>query len=106
MTLPESIAAYFASEPDATEGALASIFTANAVVHDEGKEHRGLDAIRDWRIDTMRRTPFTARPLSIAEKDGVVIVPTEVAGSFPGSPLTLNHCFTLRDGRVAALEIG
>jgi hypothetical protein len=103
--LPDLITTYFGLAPDADTAALAVVFADNAVVLDEEKEHRGIGAIRAWRVGTMARTPFTARPLSVVEEHGVLAVPTEVTGSFPGSPLTLVHRFTLRDGRVAALEI-
>lgn len=104
--LPEPVAAYFACAPDADADALAAIFTTDAIVRDEHREHRGIAAIRAWRMDTMQRTPFTARPLSVAAQAGGVVVPAEVTGAFPGSPLTLDHAFTLRDGRIAALTIG
>ncbi|MGA0597517.1 nuclear transport factor 2 family protein [Enterovirga sp. CN4-39] len=103
--LPGPVAAYFASDTAADVETLAAIFATDAIVEDEAKTHRGLAAIRAWRVDTMTRTPFTARPLRAEERDGRVVVPTEVSGSFPGSPLTLEHRFTLRDGRISALEI-
>lgn len=104
--LPNPVATYFGLSPDADRAALVTVFAEDAVVHDEAREHRGIQAIRDWRVDTMARTPFTARPLSVEERGNTVIVPTEVTGDFPGSPLTLNHRFTLRDDRITALEIG
>lgn len=103
--LPTPVATYFGLSPDADRAALVTVFVEDAVVHDEAREYRGILAIRDWRIDTMARTPFTARPLSLQEGEKTVIAPTEVTGDFPGSPLTLNHRFTLRDGRITALEI-
>ena len=103
--LPAPLAAYFTLAADAETAGIATVFVADAIVRDEGREHRGLAAIRNWRVDTMARTPFTARPLSVTEQDGTLVVPTEVSGTFPGSPLTLVHRFTLRDDRVAALEI-
>ncbi len=105
LLLPDPVAAYFALAPAAETSDLAAIFAADAVVQDERQEHRGLAAIRDWRLDTMARTPFTARPLSVEDQGGVLLVPAEVTGSFPGSPLTLVHRFTLRDDRIAVLEI-
>jgi hypothetical protein len=104
--LPTPVATYFGLSPDAGRAALATAFVEDAVVHDEARTYRGIPEIRDWRIDTMARTPFTARPLSLKESGNTVIIPTEVTGDFPGSPLTLNHRFTLRDDRITALEIG
>ncbi|ORE90338.1 nuclear transport factor 2 family protein [Aurantimonas sp. 22II-16-19i] len=106
LNMPESLAAYFDLAPDATVAELSAAFTDDAVVSDEARRHRGILAIRDWRAETMERTPFTARPLSVEQLDDVLVVPAEVTGSFPGSPLTLTHRFVLRDGRIATLEIG
>lgn len=103
--LSTPIATYFDLTPEADTADLAGVFAEDAVVHDAAREHRGLTAIREWRIETMARTPFTARPLSSEERDGVVVVRAEVSGTFPGSPVTLAHDFTIRDGRVAALGI-
>jgi len=106
LRLPELVATYFALPSAADPTSLEAVFADDAVVRDERQEHRGVAAIRAWRADTMARTPFTARPLSAEEKQGVLAVPAEVTGSFPGSPLVLVHRFTVRDGRVARLEIG
>ena len=104
--LPPALAAWFALGEQADEAALAACFTPDAVVRDEGREHRGIAAIADWRRETKAQTQFTARPLALHERDGRLIVPAEVSGNFPNSPVTLDHAFTLADGRIAALEIG
>lgn len=106
LNAPEPLDLYFTLAADATLAELSTVFTEDAVVHDEARHHRGLMAIREWRVETMARTPFTARPLSVEPQDGVLMVPARVTGSFPGSPVTLTHRFTLRDGRIAGLEIG
>ena len=54
----------------------------------------------------MERTPFVARPLSVAESDGIVTVTCDVAGAFPGSPIRLDHRCRLRNRRIVELEIG
>lgn len=105
LSLPTPVDLYFKLAPDARETDLSGAFASDAIVRDEHKEHRGITAIRVWRVDTMARTPFTARPLSVEHRDGLCVVPAEVTGSFPGSPLILDHFFLLRDGKIAALEI-
>ncbi len=103
--LPPAIAGYFAAQAKDDPQALAECFVPEAVVHDEKREHRGTAAIAAWHIEVMRQTRFTARPLSFEARDGHCIVSVEVSGSFTGSPVTLEHDFTLRDERIAALEI-
>lgn len=53
----------------------------------------------------MARTPFRARPTRMEERGDAVVVTTEVSGSFPGSPVMLDHRFSLRDGRITSMEI-
>ena len=105
-TLPPAIAAYFSSQATRQPFARANCFAADAVVHDESADHVGLAAISAWQLDTMRKTPFTARPMAFMEHDGDCVVAVEISGAFPGSPVTLDHVFTLRNGVISALKIG
>jgi hypothetical protein len=65
----------------------------------------GLDAIRAWRVETYAKTPFTIRLLDLHDRDGALVVPVEVSGAFPNSPVVLDHTFTLIDGRISSLDI-
>lgn len=103
--LPPAIAAYFGSTHDADVDTLSTFFATDAHVHDERHDHVGLDAIRVWRIETHAKTPFTARPLDLIDRDGTFIVSVEVSGAFPNSPVILDHTFTLVEGRIASLDI-
>ena len=103
--LPPAIAAYFDAAPDGDAVALGKVFTSDAHVHDESHDYDGIDAIQAWRIDTDAKTPSTARPLELVDHDGRLVVSVEVTGTFPGSPITLTHTFTLVDARVASLDI-
>jgi len=105
LNLPSVIAAYFQVAPDAEITALAEVFAPDAHVHDENNDFHGIAAIREWRVKTYAATPFVVRPVDLVEQDGTFIVRAEVSGAFPGSPVLLNHKFTLRDGRIASLDI-
>lgn len=105
LDLPPAIAAYFTLAPDADTTALGAIFAADARVHDEARDHAGLEEIRAWRIDAHTKTPFVARPLAVQERGGTLVVSVEVSGSFPNSPLMLDHTFAMADGRIASLDI-
>ena len=48
LDLPEPVAAYFAADEEGGE-AIARCFTEAAVVKDEGRIHRGREAIRQWK---------------------------------------------------------
>ena len=104
--LPPAVAAYFAAEASTGAAALEACFAADAEVHDEARDHRGLAAITAWRRATQAATPFTTRVLDWHESDGRIVVATEVSGRFPSSPIRLRQAFTLGQGRIAALDIG
>lgn len=104
--LPPAIARYFATEAGTSADVLAACFAPDAVVRDEAREHRGLIAITAWRQATQAATPFTTQVLSWHEREGRILVATEIAGQFPGSPIALRQEFTLEQGRIAALAIG
>jgi hypothetical protein len=74
-------------------------------VHDEGRTHRGPEAIRGWIEDAARKYRPQVEPLRAVETDGRLTVTARVSGDFPGSPVELDFGFTLRDGRIARLEI-
>ena len=79
---------------------------ADATVRDEGRTYGGLAAITEWTTETKKKYRHTVTPLAIAERDGRTILKAELAGEFPGSPITVGFSFALRDGRIASLEIG
>ncbi|WP_294641383.1 nuclear transport factor 2 family protein [uncultured Aureimonas sp.] len=105
LTLPQTIGDYFALPTNASLAALSRVLDEDIVVRDEHRTYEGLTAVRDWRIDTMARTPSRARPTCVEEHGDTVVVTAEVSGNFPGSPVMLDHRFSLRDARITALEI-
>jgi hypothetical protein len=103
--LPKPIEIYFASENLHDPAALDTCFAADATVRDERQTIEGLAAIKAWRIETSKKYNHTVEPLTIAERDGKVIVTGKVAGNFPGSPINLDHVFQLENDRIVSLEI-
>jgi hypothetical protein len=105
LHLPIPVGIYFASETAHDTDASASCFAADAVVSDEGRTTKGLDAIKAWRIETREKYQHTVEPLSVAERDGKTIVIGKVTGNFPGSPINLQFIFELEGGRISSLRI-
>jgi hypothetical protein len=105
ITLPESIAAYVAADNAGDDGALAACFATDAVVRDEGRIIRGLDAILAWKAESKRKYAYTVEPLAVAQAEGGAVLTARVAGQFPGSPVDLRYVFGLKDNRIATLEI-
>ncbi len=104
LSLPEPISAYFAA--DGHDGhAVARCFAVDGIVIDEGKTHSGRAAIAAWKAATSARYNHAATPRSLERRGDKVVVTTDVAGDFPGSPVDLRFLFTLERGLVATLEI-
>lgn len=105
LSLPAPIAGYFSADASGDAGAVAAWFTQDAIVKDEGKEHRGLDAIRAWKANASHEYSYTTKPFAIEDEGDRLIVTSHVEGNFPGSPVDLRYFFVLRDEKIAALEI-
>lgn len=105
LTLPSPIDAYVAASNRSDSEALVALFSDDAVVHDEGREYRGVDGVREWRAKSENAYTFTIEPLSLVERDGETVLTASVAGSFPGSPVDLDFEFTIAGDRIAALAI-
>jgi ketosteroid isomerase-like protein len=106
IQLPQSLADYFAAKNRHDVDAMLSHFSPDAAVRDEGRDHHGHAAIRSWIEDTTRKYRVTVEVTDASLDGDSWKVAGLVAGNFPGSPATLHYGFTLRDGRIARLQIG
>ena len=104
--LPEIVQSYqVAHDRRDTDGAL-SAFAADAVVQDDGRTYRGLEAIRDWL--SRASVQFTySRTLTDVEAAGANtwLVRNRLEGDFPGGVVDLSYRFVLQDGLIAQLDI-
>ena len=103
--LPQIIGSYVEAYNRRDQKAAANCFSKNAVVHDEGMEHRGKEAIGEW----IGATTEKYRPLltvgAIEGAGGETVVAMTVSGSFPGSPVTLAFHFALENNTIVRLDI-
>ncbi|MFN4283546.1 MAG: nuclear transport factor 2 family protein [Alphaproteobacteria bacterium] len=106
LRLPEPIAAYIAATNASDADALARCFAAEGRVHDEKQDHVGPQAIAAWAADTQEKYRFRAEPLSLAVNGEKTVLTARVAGAFLNSPITLDHAFELKDGKIVSLKIG
>lgn len=93
----------------ANSGALETVpecFAPDAILHDEGQTYEGVAAIRNWMAATKEKYRHTITPLEFAERGGQSVLKARLAGSFPGSPITVNFSFVLSGGKIRSLEIG
>jgi ketosteroid isomerase-like protein len=105
VELPAPIAGYFIADKAGDASAVASQFTEDAVVRDEGHTHTGREAIRQWKKASSAKYTYTVEPFAISEDAELTIVSAHLIGNFPGSPLDLRYRFALEGEQIAALEI-
>ena len=105
LRLPKPVTNYLAAVEAKDTDMLALCFADDALVHDEGRDHRGLDAIRAWKREADAKYQYVMEPLdgSVAEK--TVRLRARLTGNFPGSPVELTYTFTLANDKIASLEI-
>ena len=104
--LPRPLADYFAASNAHDIAAMSAVFSENATVHDEGRDHHGLAGIRAWMKETIEKYDYQVDPLGSSRTGRMVVVLVSLRGTFPGSPITLQYGFTLEGQKVSRLEIG
>lgn len=105
LEVPAPLANYIeAANAGATAAVLAS-FSESAVVQDEGAEHCGYAAIRDWIEETVGKYHFHLTPLAVRETDDHVVLRCRVSGSFPGSPVELDFDAMISGEKISRLAI-
>lgn len=85
--------------------AYAALFSNDARVYDENKDHTGKAAIQKWNEATNEKYRTLLEPLTFSgnEKEGVLEV--LVSGNFDGSPITLHYDLSFENGKIKTLRI-
>ena len=105
-SLPRMLADYFAATNAHDVGAMIAAFAEDATVHDEGRDHAGVAAIRAWMKETIEKYDYKVEPVESSRSGSRAVVLVSLRGKFPGSPITLQYAFTLAGQKIARLEIG
>ncbi len=105
LELPKPVATYLAAVKARDADMLALCFAEDAVVRDEDREHRGLDAIKSWKRETDAKYRYVAEPLDVSVDGNLVKLRARLTGDFPGSPVELDYMFTLENDKIISLEI-
>lgn len=106
LDLPLPLSRYFSLSNGAPGVHVDDCFAADATVHDEQRDYRGIAAIGDWLADARAAYQQHVTPLQWELRDGRHRITAQVTGAFPGSPVELTHAFVLAGERIVALEIG
>jgi hypothetical protein len=105
LALPPPVAGYFLLETTSETSTLGRCFSDEAVVHDERKVHRGIEAIKAWKAAAKHKYRYRVEPLRSQPMVYGVKVWARLTGDFPGSPAELSYDFHLAQDRIVALEI-
>jgi hypothetical protein len=105
LNLPAAVTTYLAAEKAKNPEMLTFCFADDALVHDEGRDHRGIDAIKAWKKAADAKYTYVLEPLSASVTEAGVKVRARLTGNFPGSPVELDHTFTLANDKIISLEI-
>ncbi|WP_210151512.1 nuclear transport factor 2 family protein [Chryseobacterium scophthalmum] len=103
MNLPKVIEELVKSQNEFDSAAYADCFAENAQVFDEGKMHNGKAEIEQWIDKSNKENRATMELVDYDEKED--ILSAKIAGSFPGSPLTLKFHFNIGDGKIQSLKV-
>ena len=106
VELPGLLADYLSAANAHDVAAMSATFTVDSLVKDEGREHRGLAAIREWMKETIEKYDYRVEPIESSQMDRKTVVLVSISGTFPGSPITLQYEFTIKGQKIARLEIG
>ncbi|WP_045197923.1 hypothetical protein [Rhodococcus sp. B7740] len=105
--LPDNVKT-FMTALDARQGVRAlTVFTADAVVTDEGHDHSGLDEIEAWLTASVSESEYTyTTEFTGATTTGSTVdVVQHLEGNFPGGVVDLHYRFTLDGALIDRLVI-
>jgi hypothetical protein len=105
LRLPKAVVVYLAAEKAKEPDIFPFCFADNARVHDESRDYQGLAAIKSWARDAQAKYQYVVEPLQASMDDQRVNLRARLTGNFPGSPVELEHVFTLEGGKIISLEI-
>jgi len=105
ITLPAAVTTYFEAGNTGDYDALAAAFSEDALIHDEGEDRRGRDAVKSWAKGSREKYNFTSVPNGVTQNGNDVVVTADVSGDFDGSPIVLTYEFTLDGNLISHLVI-
>ena len=105
VEVPAPVATYLAADKAKDTEQLGLCFREDAVVRDEGREHRGVAAIKAWHREANEKYRYALEPLETSVCGPTVVVRARVSGDFPGSPIEPRFTFAVSGDRIVSLEV-
>ncbi|GLY29014.1 nuclear transport factor 2 family protein [Kineosporia sp. NBRC 101731] len=102
----DAVSTYLDAIDAGNKQSVIDIFTADAVVTDDGTTYRGHEEILGWLGGAASEWTTTSTRLGIDRQARTVVALLRVEGNFPGGRVDLRSEFALADdGRITALTI-
>lgn len=105
--LPPLAESYIRSTNGQDPAAFHGLFAGNALVDDNGREFRGLDAIKEWSNREIFAAQVTFEVVDAVVRDGETVVTTKVDGNFDRiglpDPVIIDHHITAEGGKIVGL---
>lgn len=105
MNLHKVVASLIVAQNSYDSQAYIECFTDTAIVHDEGKTHKGKAEIQRWIENSNREYQTVLKPLNYEKTEAENLLTAEVSGNFPGSPATLQFHLRLEGDLIRSLNI-
>ncbi len=105
MELPKVIARFIEAQNNLDSEAYVACFTDSAIVHDEGRIHKGKAEIRKWIEHANSEYQSFMKPVGYESSGTDGVLAAEVSGTFPGSPIVLQFHLGLKGGLIDSLKV-
>jgi ketosteroid isomerase-like protein len=105
LELPAPIAAYVAANARLDADGMLKLFSADAVLLDNGAVLQGRAEIRRLLEEAVIAVKAIFTPDAVRYENGQVVVEGPAHGDFKGSPIRFTYRFTLENDAIKALEI-
>ena len=105
MKFHKVVASLIEAQNNQDSKAYLDCFSETAIVHDEGKTHRGKAQIQQWIEHSNREYQSVMKPVSFEQNATDNVLSAEVSGTFPGSPAVLKFHMALEGDLIQSLKI-
>jgi len=106
--MPAPLKAFLKAAEQRDSKALLSLFTKDAVLTDEGRDHSG-DDLRQWNDKVFIGANVVVQPIHIEDRDGLTVLAVTVKGDYASfgitEPLQFNWHFKLAGDRIKSIRI-
>lgn len=102
--LPAAVRRYLSTPVAERARIVDDVFTAGAVVHDEGNTYRGTDAIRQWTAALAEAFDFDGELEKVVREGNRISADVMYTGDFPGSPVRVTSHFAVENDLISEID--